>query len=75
MFTQQTISNILSEELSRFFTTHSPATFNSKFRNMVLDYLDHKIKHDSIPLYFEDFLWTLNDFLDVLEIAATEFKH
>ena len=75
MTDQQGLSDNLNNELGRFFNTHCPATFSSKLRSIVLDYLDCKIKTDSIPAYCEDFLWTLNDFLDVLEIVATEFNN
>jgi hypothetical protein len=74
MSTQQELSTILSSELLKFFNAHSPATFNSKLRSIILDYYDWKIQNDNIPSFCEDFLWTLNDFLDILEIAAKEFN-
>lgn len=73
--TKQKLSPFLSDELHKFFNTHSPGTFHSKLRRIVLDYLDEKIKHDSVPTFCEDFLWTLNDFFDILEIAAKEFDN
>jgi hypothetical protein len=63
----------LKKELRNFLEYHSPAEFSAKLRRVVLDYTQYELRAGIIPLYLDNFLWSLNDFFDLPDIAAKEF--
>jgi hypothetical protein len=75
MTNEQKLSKNLSTEFCRFFNAHAPSQFSSKLRSLIFDYLDHELSKGMIPLYLDGFLWSLNDFFDLLDMASKEFKN
>jgi hypothetical protein len=67
------ISRNLRDEFHNFLSTHPPAQFSNDLRRLVIDYLDDAVKKGIFPTYLDNFLWPLNDLLDLLDTATKEF--
>jgi hypothetical protein len=63
------LSRELKEQLALFIEQHPPREFSSSLRNLVLDYISHKV-NVGFPLGFGKFVWSLSDLFDLLETAA-----
>jgi hypothetical protein len=63
----------LKTDFLNFLETHPPDRFSNNLRSMVLDYLRYELQAGTMPLYLDDFLWSLNDLFDLLDTAAKEF--
>jgi hypothetical protein len=51
------------------------ATASKNSRQMLrLDYTQYELRAGTIPLYLDNFLWSLNDFFDLLDIIKISFQ-
>lgn len=67
------ISEELQETVYDFFTQHNMQLLSSNLRHQFIDYLDYGLD-TGVPLYFDEFLFTFNCLLDLLDKAATEIN-
>lgn len=67
------LSKKLKKEFRFFLENHPPQQFSSRLRAVFLDYLRHEARSGTSPLFLHDFLWSINDLFDLLDIAAKEF--
>jgi hypothetical protein len=67
------LSKPLKKELIQFFETHSPERFSRHMRGILLDYL-HQQADTGLPLHMKDFLWTLHDFFELMDVVSRETK-
>ncbi len=72
--TKHKLPKPLKKELIAFFENHPPAQFGTCLRSMLLDYLRHEIEIGA-PTYMHRFLWSVNDFLDLLDTAQKTTAH
>ncbi|HEV8286872.1 MAG TPA: hypothetical protein VGQ09_21330 [Chitinophagaceae bacterium] len=67
------LSANLKTEFHNFLNTHLPAQFSNNLRRMAFEYMHDALAKGMFPTYLNDFLWRLNDLLDLLELAEKEF--
>lgn len=63
----------LKREFHNFLDTHPPAQFSNDLRRLVFDYMNDALQKGIFPLYLNDLLYAINDFLDLLDTAAKQF--
>ena len=66
MYTQYTISESLSQDLTEFFETHDPILLKENLRRLLVDFLDYELR-TGVPLYLDGFFYPFNSLLDVQE--------
>jgi hypothetical protein len=60
--------------LRQFFETHDAERVNRNLRRMLLSSLENELRV-GVPLYFDEWLWQVNDLFELLDIAAKETKN
>lgn len=65
-------SKELNKKLLQFFQTHSPNIFSIRLRCMLLDNMENELTI-GVPLHMSEFLYSLNDFFNLLDTATAEF--
>jgi hypothetical protein len=78
MSTAATAKKKLTPELKqahrRFFETHAAERVSRNLRRMLLACLEYELRV-GVPLYYDEWLWQVNDLLELLDTISYETKH